>query len=65
MVSPEERDCYFYTKIIRALSKLSFERLPAMCWTSLKISGSPVFKTLGRFMDIFIGNIFEFTKQEQ
>ena len=27
MVSPEERDCYFYTKSIRALSKLSFERL--------------------------------------
>ena len=24
MVSPEERDCYFYTKSIRALSKLSF-----------------------------------------
>ena len=48
MVSPEERDCYFYTKSIRALSELSFERLPAMCWTRLKISGNPVFKTPGR-----------------
>ena len=28
MVSPEEGDCYFYTKSITALSKLSFERLP-------------------------------------
>ena len=33
VVSPEEGDCYFYTKSITALSKLSFERLPAMCWT--------------------------------
>ena len=47
VVSPEERGCYFYTKSIRALSKLSFERLPAMCWTCLKISGNPVFKTQG------------------
>ena len=53
MVSPEERDCYFYTKSIRALSELSFERLPAMCWTLLKISGNPVFKTPGRYIYIF------------
>ena len=49
VVSPEQRDCCFYTKSITALSKLSFERLPAMCWTWPKISGNPVFKTLGRF----------------
>ena len=65
MVGAEARDFYFYTKRILALSKLYFERLPAMSWTWLQISGDPVFKTLGRFMDIFIGNIFEFTKQEQ
>ena len=33
VVSPEEGDFYFYSKSIAALSKLSFERLPAMCWT--------------------------------
>ena len=49
VVSPEERDCYFYSKSIRALSKLSFERLAAMCWTWLQISGKPVFKTPGRY----------------
>ena len=54
MVSPEERDCYFYTKSTRALSKLSFERLPAVCWTRLKISGNPVFKTPGRFSSQFL-----------
>ena len=32
---------------------------------SLKMSGKPVFKTPGRFMDILIGDIFECTKQEQ
>ena len=50
MVSAEERDFYFYTKRILALSKLYFERLPAMSWTWLLISGDPVFKTLGRYM---------------
>ena len=53
MVSPEERDCYFYTKSIRALSKLSFERLFALCWTGLKISGNPVFKTPGSYIFCF------------
>ena len=32
-----------------ALSKLCSERLPAMSWTRLKTSGSPFFKTPGRF----------------
>ena len=50
MVGAEERDFYFYTKRILALSKLYFERLPAMSWTWLQISGDPVFKTLGRYM---------------
>ena len=61
VVSPEEGDIYFYTKSITALSKLSFERLSAMCWTCLKLSGNPVFKSLGRFVEIyflFISNIF-------
>ena len=38
MASPEEGDCYFYTKSITALSKLSLERLPATCWTGLKMT---------------------------
>ena len=38
VVSPEEGYCYFYTKSITVLSKLSFERLPAMCWIWLKMT---------------------------
>ena len=53
MVGAEERDFYFYTKRILALSKLYFERLPAMSWTWLQISGDPVFKTLGRYVSSF------------
>ena len=50
-------DFYFYTKSIAAFSKLSFERLPAMCWTWLKISGIPVFKTPRRHKWIKFINI--------
>ena len=38
MVSPEERNFYFYTKSITTLSKLSFERFSVMCWTWLKMT---------------------------
>ena len=33
VVSHEEGDFYLFAKSIRALGKLCFEGLPAMCWT--------------------------------
>ena len=46
-----------FTKSIPALSNLCFERLPAMCWTLLKISGNPVFKTPGRYKLISFSSV--------
>ena len=55
VVSTEEGDFYFYTKSIPALSKLWFQRLPAMCWTWLKISGNPVCRNVS-YINILLDN---------
>ena len=72
MVSPEAGDCYFYTKSIRALRKLSFEdclqcagldlRFQATWFSKLQVDIYNIYNSIFVSIAVFVYVLYSFTK---